>query len=220
MQQSVKSCSEAITLFELAPSKAALDDRSFMFNGYSLFSLLTNNGQVAPSTTQSLAEVKSGTSSNFVQETQSHLFHYCRALSMKVESLASSEKFDEAFALLDKMKLIYDPALHSKAIADAYGTDHCASMISASAMWYHRLNHTEEALVICDDVIERILPEVVKTNVNNSNLLGLNYVMVGIIEPLRAQDHMGARRARDLYNLHVVAPYNPNRASRGSWYIR
>ena len=91
---------------------------------------------------------------------------------------------------------------------DAYGTDHSATILAVSALWHQHLNQTEKALSICADVIERILPQVGRTNVNNSNMLGLNQVLFPIIRVLIAQDQEGVGRAYELYNSHVVEPFN------------
>ena len=169
-----------------------------------------------------MADFENQCASNFVKETQFQLLHYCRALAMKAGTLVKIQKFDGAFAVIEKMKSLYDPALHTAAISKKYGVDHSANMIAISALWHQHLNQTEKALATCDDVIQHILPEVAKTNVNNSNMLGLNYFMLPIIQFLISQGRSGANRAYDLYNTYVVEPFNSGskRVSVGNMFIR
>ena len=156
----------------------------------------------------SLAGFENQCASNFVKETQFQLLHYCRALAMKAWTLSKIQKFDCAFAVLEKMKSLYDPEIHTAAIAKAYGVDHAANMFAISALWHQHLNQTEKALATCEDVIQHVLPEVAKTNTNNSDMLGLNYFMLPIIQFLTSQGQNGANRSYDLYNSYVVEPFN------------
>ena len=95
-------------------------------------------------------------------------------------------------------------------------------MFAISALWHQHLNQTEKALATCEDVIQHVLPEVAKTNTNNSNMLGLNYFMLPIIQFLTSQGQNGANRSYDLYNSYVVEPFNSGskRASVGIMSIR
>lgn len=103
----------------------------------------------------------------------------------------------------------------------AYGTDHCATMLAVGALWHQHLNQTEKALRVCEYVIELILPAVAETNTNNRNLLGINYVLFPIIRVLVSQDREGVDRAYDLYNSHVVKPFEAGvkRTGPGPWFI-
>ena len=76
-------------------------------------------------------------------------------------------------------------------------------MIATSALWHNHLNQTEQALNVCGDVIYHILPEVGKTNVDNSNQLGVNYLLYPIIRVLIAQGQDGVNRAYEVYTSHM-----------------
>ena len=119
-----KACScgmDALKIFERSPAKGSLDNKSFVFRGYSIMSLSLNcgamNGANLPGN-QSLADVESDCATNFAKESQFQVFHYCRALAMKAGALAKRQKFDDAFSVLEEMKALYDPELHTKAIMD------------------------------------------------------------------------------------------------------
>ena len=112
--------------------------------------------------------------------------------------------------------------LHTAATTEEHGTDHCATIISVTALWHTYIKNKEQALEICEGVIERILPEVVKTNADNNNLLGMHFVLMPIIQILRAQGPIGANRASELYNIHIAKPYEigGDQVSQGKVFIR
>lgn len=203
-----KSLLDAMSIFDEAPSKDSLKDRSVIFAGYSFMSLLINSGAVDAPDNRSSADFQNGLATSFVQDTEFQLFHDCRALAMRGDLLARNQQFNEALAVVHELKSLYDPTLHSAAIVDEYGIDHSANTIAASALWLCYLNHIEGALDVCKDFIERILPEVEKTNVDNSNMLGLNYAIMPIVQVIRSHQKDGATRARELYNTFVVESYN------------
>ena len=95
-------------------------------------------------------------------------------------------------------------------------------MVAVRVLWYDRLHQREKALSICEDVIQQILPEVERTNENNSNLLGLNYMLYPIIQVLRLQGQDGAYRAYRLYTSYVLEPFNSGvkRMGPGTTFIR
>lgn len=224
-QKACKSILDALSIFERAPAKASLDQRDFVLPGYSMLSTLISAGIANDSNlpdNQISSDLEIANASNFAKETQFQLLHYCRALAMQAGTFARMLEFNDAFAVLDKMKSLYDPALHSAATADTYGTDHSANMFATSALWHQHLNQTEQALSVCDDVIRLIIPEVGSTNTNNSNILGINQVIFPIIRVLMAQGRVGADRAYALYNSHVVEPFNSGtkRMSPGSKLVR
>ena len=63
------------------------------------------------------------------------------------------------------------------------------------------MNQTEKALSVCEEVIQHILPEVVKTNINNSNILGLNYLAFPVIQVLRSHGQHGRNRDSTTHKL-------------------
>jgi len=225
VQQALKSGHEALRVFEKAPAKKSLKDRTVIFPGYSFISMMITAGSsiAIPNIEGSFStNIELVIASNFVRENQFQLFHYCRALVMRAEVLGRSQQFNDALAVVDKMKDMYDPALHTGAIAEEYGTDHCATIISVTALWHTYLENEKKALEICEDVIERILPEVVKTNADNKNLLGMHHVFMPIIQSLRAQGLIGINRASELYNIHIAKPYEigSDQVSQGKVFIR
>ena len=117
---SLKSAQDAMAIFEQAPAKASVEDRSFVFPGYSfIFGMMKTGifGGTGLPGNRSIADLENDCASNFVKETQFQVYHYCRALAMKASSHATLLKFDNAFAVLEEMKQLYDPALHTKAIS-------------------------------------------------------------------------------------------------------
>lgn len=160
------------------------------------------SGDVHAPNDMSLSEFEADVSRRFVKETQFVLYHHCRSLSLKAEFCGKNKDFDRALVIVDDIKLIYNPALHSKTIADDYSLDHAGNIISMSALWLLYLERQEEALVVCNSVIHTILPEF-----GEKDLLGLTLLLVPIIKVmLKTQGNEGASRARELYEKHVVKP--------------
>ena len=121
---------------------------------------------------------------------------------MKAEFLAKNQSFEEALDVVEEIKLIYDASLHSKTIADEYSLDHAGNTISLSALWLYHLDRPEEALVVCNIVIDTILAEY-----NEKDLLNLTLLLLPIIKVLiKTEGSLGAKRARELYNKHVNKP--------------
>ena len=91
-------------------------------------------------------------------------------------------------------------------------------MLAVSALWHKHLHQREKALSVCEEVIQHILPEVAETNVNNSNILGVNYLLYPIILVLRSNSQHGGNRAHEIYNSHVVESFNAgsNQSSMGN----
>lgn len=65
-----------------------------------------------------IAKFEDDCASNFVEATQFLVYHYCRALAMKAVALARVQKFGDACSVLEKMKALYNPELHTAAIAE------------------------------------------------------------------------------------------------------
>lgn len=202
IKKSTKSCLDALRIFQQAPAKLQLKDRSVVFPGYSYLAVLLKSGDVDAPTDQSSAEFEQDIASKFVNETQFALFHHCRSLAMKAEFLANDQSFESAIDIVEQIKLIYDPAIHSKTIAEEYSLDHAGNIISMSALWLYHLNRQEDALVVCDKVIDTILPEYCEKDFLNLTLLLLPIIKVLIM----AQGCDGAKRSRELYDKHVYKP--------------
>ncbi|KAL9184766.1 hypothetical protein ACHAXT_012736 [Thalassiosira profunda] len=135
-------------------------------------------------------------STSFIRDTQYVVFHYLRALSMKAEVLVKCERYDDALDVVNDINALYSPALHSQAIADNYGTDHCARTLALSALWLQHLNRDDEARERTDHVIENILPGVAETK----ELLSLSYVFAIIVHVLRAQGRVAL--CSELWDKH------------------
>lgn len=220
MGESFTSMRDALNIFDLAPAKRMLKDRSVVFPGYSFMAQLIKAG-VAESPTKTLEQemnFEDGIASNFVEETQYNLFHYCRSMSMLADMKARHQKFNDALTIVEDIKVMYNPKLHSLTIAESYGSDHCAVTVAMSAIWLHHLNRKEEALERCNEVIETILPEVSIAG----SLLGITYLLAPVIQVLRAQGPEGVIRARELYYEHVAKPFHSGigRESHAKYFVR
>lgn len=164
--------------------------------------MLIKSGDVNAPEDQRPSDFEEEVASRFVQETQFALFHHCRSLSLKAEFLAKNQSFENALVVVEDIKLIYNPALHSKAIADEYSLDHAGNIVSMSALWLYHLDRPDEALVVCNYVIDTILPVY-----GENDLLGLTLLLLPIIKVLlKTQGCEGARRGRELYDRHIFKP--------------
>lgn len=164
---------DAVTIYEICPSKKLLKDRTFVFPAYSFLimackissnSFFDSVNKVPSFNNHSITDIENNATNKFVIEAQCQIYHYCRSLATKAEFFAGSLQFREAIAVANEMKSIYDPDMHSTAIQEAYAADHCAVLISVSALWHYHLKDTNRALEICDDVITNFIPELLKRN--------------------------------------------------------
>jgi len=202
IRQSTKSCLDALSIFEMSPARLKLKDRSIVFPGYSYMAALIKSGDVHAPNGMTLAEFQSDLSNRFMKETQFALYHHCRSLSLKADFCGLNQQFDEALGVIEEIKHIYNAPLHSKAIADEYSLDHPGIFISISALWLLYLERQEEALAVCNSVVDTILPEF-----DGKDLLGLTLLLVPIIKVLlKTQGCEGASRARELFQKHVFEP--------------
>jgi hypothetical protein len=55
-----------------------------------------------------------------------------------------------------QIKSIYDPKFHSRAICMEYSVDHCSAQIAMICNWLYHVGRKEEALKLCEKVIEAI----------------------------------------------------------------
>lgn len=203
LYNATKRCMDALRIFEEAPASPLLKDRSVVaFPGYSLMgvlSILVKSGDISPpNPEQTPAEYEEDVAHKFVQETELHLYHHCRSLSLKADFLARNQKFDDALSAVEEMMVLYKPALHSKAISGEYAADHCGTVYSLSALWMYHLNRKDEALKRCDHIISWLLPAIDK-----GNMLNLALPLFPIVRVLKAEGEEGVERARDLYSSYV-----------------
>mmetsp|Transcript_3250 Transcript_3250/g.6129 ORF Transcript_3250/g.6129 Transcript_3250/m.6129 type:complete len:307 (-) Transcript_3250:52-972(-) len=164
--------------------------------------VLFKSGEVIAPEHQDDAEFEDEVAARFVTETQFQLFHYCRALALKAEFLARHEQFDKALLAVEDLKMVYNPALHSKVIADEYALDHAANVIALSVQWLHYFNRDDEALLSCNNIIKYILPVIGK-----EDFLGFTLLLLPTMQYLtKTQGQAGAIRSRELYHQHVAGP--------------
>jgi hypothetical protein len=220
----VKEVLEAMKIFETCPAKKLLKDNRVIFPAYSYIDGLTKYSApyINLQNSESLFEFDKSNSCKFVLEAQSQLFHYCRALAMEASALASNQQYHEAIAVVNKMKTIYDPSMHSTALEKEYATDKCAAAVAVCALYYQRVNLFEQAAEVCDDVITRILPEIEAANANGINWMNLTLFMIPLTQALRKQGQDGAKRAWKLFNAHIFDPFTSasNQTTHAKTYIR
>jgi hypothetical protein len=111
----VKSLLDALSIFEQAPARNAVKDRSAIFTGYSLFGLLACERRFL------FFKEEGPVTISFLREAQFQQFHWCRAIAMRAVFLARSQDFDAALDLVEKLKSIYNPSLHSLVIMQEMG---------------------------------------------------------------------------------------------------
>jgi hypothetical protein len=195
-QLGVKACLDALSVYESAPARKNLKDCSFIFPTFSIINQIVD---LIKTDGMSQADYLLEIAIKFVSETEYQCFHHCRAVAMKATSLAKQLKFNEAVEAVKDMNRIYDPVKHGKIIAEEYATDHCCSTLALSAMWLKHLGREEEALVVCDNLARRFLPEIDK-----SNMLGRYIVIAPIIAIFKSSGRV--ERATELFTQFVVDP--------------
>ena len=139
----------------------------------------------------------------FVRETKLHgdPIHYTRALAMQGETKARLGKYEEALDAFEKLKASYVPEEHSEGVSSAYGTDRSAQCYSQSALWHYMLGNADEALRMCEYVIDELLPKMDPKNVLNSCELILPLIR---ILKNRGQE----KRMRKLFYEEVVQNFH------------
>jgi hypothetical protein len=100
------------------------------------------------------------------------------------------------------MKSIYDPQLHSRVLVKEYVTDQCIDLVAASTLWLHHFGRNEEALRLCDQVVDTMLPEIEATE-----LVTKLTILTPICRTLINQRQTSAaKKAIELYKSHVYDP--------------
>jgi len=203
-----KCCTDALDIFDRAPAKTQVSDRSVIFPVYSLMSNIAKTiayeyEYVPPNTNNvSREEFEKTLSENFVKETQYQQYHQCRALAFQADVMKRQGKYEDALSVIDEMKTIYNPHLHSRVLMKEYVSDHCVEIIAASTFWLHHYGRNDEALQLCDQVLDTMLPEIAATEL----LTKLN-VLIPICRTLAKQRQSStAKKALELYRTHVSDP--------------
>lgn len=93
-RKSVKILTLALRVFEQAPAKHSLKDRSVVFPGYSYMGALIAAGDANAPDNQTPADFENDLVSKFLHETRFQLFHNCRSLSLKADVLARYGDFN------------------------------------------------------------------------------------------------------------------------------
>lgn len=199
--RSVKACNDALNMFKDAPAKKLLKDRSVVFPGYSFMISMIKMGAYNPPDGQSLEEYECELACSFVKETVFQQYHHCRALAMKGDMLRKHGRYEEAVAVTEEMKLVYDPHLHSKIILNEYSSDHCADILSAAVSWLCYVDRKEEALARCDCIIKEILPVI-----GEREFISLTLVLYPIFLLYKDMGKDKATEALELYKKYVIQP--------------
>jgi len=139
---------------------------------------------------------------NFVKETQYQQYHQCRALAFQADIMRRHGKYEEALSVIDEMNAIYNPQVHSKVLVKEYVSDHCCELIALSTFWLHHFDRNDEALQLCDRVIDTLLPEIEATE-----LLTKCAVLIPICLVMANQGQTStAQKGMDLFRTHVSDP--------------
>jgi tetratricopeptide (TPR) repeat protein len=196
---SAKPVLDALSIYESASVRKHLKDRNFIFPVLSYICVIAQGGKIKFPEGQSQADYLLGVAIKFISETEYQCFHHCRALALKAVSLAQQLRFDDAVIVIKDMNRIYDPVKHGRVIAEEYGSDHCCNVVALSTLWLKHLGREQEATIICDDIIERCLPEIDETNI-----LGRILVLMPTIAVLRSSGQV--ERTVELYTQFVAEP--------------
>eukprot|EP00985_Skeletonema_marinoi_P020068 scaffold11756_cov104-Skeletonema_marinoi.AAC.4 len=198
----VKCCTDALDIFEIAPAKKQLSDRSVIFPGYCFMNVIAKMMTYTPPNNMSREEFEKTLAENFVKETHYQQYHQCRALALQADIMRRHGNYEDALSVIDLMKSIYDPQLHSKAIMKEYATDQCSDMVAASTFWLHHFGRNDEALQLCDQVVDTMLPEIEATE-----LVSKLNTLTPICRTLAHQrETSAAEKALGLYRTHVSDP--------------
>eukprot|EP00984_Skeletonema_dohrnii_P034754 scaffold33672_cov153-Skeletonema_dohrnii-CCMP3373.AAC.2 len=194
-----KSCMDALDIFDKAPAKKQLRDHSIVFPGYSFMNEIAKAMPYKPPNNLPQDEFEKGLADNFLRATNHQQYHHCIALAMQADVMRRQGKHEEAIVVIEEMKSIYDPGLHSRAILKEYVKDHCCETVAVITNWLSQDGRIEEAMKLCDDVIEA-LPEMKGTAAVQSKY----FALLPICRVMTEQGQ--AKKALDLYRDTVEEP--------------
>eukprot|EP00984_Skeletonema_dohrnii_P035563 scaffold35477_cov161-Skeletonema_dohrnii-CCMP3373.AAC.1 len=198
----VKCCMDALDVFDKAPAKKQLSDRSIIYPGYSLMSIIAKTMTYVPPNNMSREAFELSLGENFVKETHYQQYHHCRALAFQADIMRKQGRYEDALSVIDVLKTIYDIQLHSKVLMKEYVSDHCTEIVAASTFWLHHYGRNDEALRLCDHVIYTMLPEIKATE-----LVTKFTILIPICRTLANQrQSSAAKKALELYRTHVSDP--------------
>jgi hypothetical protein len=98
---------------------------------------------------------------------------------------------------VDHLQEVYNVKEHTSVISQTYGGDRSAQCIAQSALWLMHIGHTDEALQICDMVLDELLPQMQPRDTYCSFLL--LYPILWVLK-----DNGMALRARNVFDEYVV----------------
>jgi len=198
----VKCCTDALDIFDKAPAKKQVSDRSVIFPGYSAMNVIAKSTTYVPPNNMSREAFEKTLAENFVKETQYQQYHQCRALAFQADVMKRHGNYEDALSVIDEMKSIYDIQLHSRVLMKEYVTDQCVEIVAASTFWLHHYGRNDEALQLCDQVVDTMLPEIEATE-----LLTKFTILIPICRTLANQRKTSAaKKALELYRTHVSDP--------------
>eukprot|EP00985_Skeletonema_marinoi_P017318 scaffold9423_cov88-Skeletonema_marinoi.AAC.3 len=201
-RRGIKCCMDALDIFDKAPAKKQLSDRSVIFPGYSSMNVIARAMTIVPPNNMSREEFEKNLAENFVKETHYQQYHQCRALAFQADVMKRHGKYEDALSVIDEMKSIYDPQLHSRVLVKEYVSDHCVEIVAASTFWLHHFGRNEEALRLCDQVVNIMLPEIEATE-----LVTKLTILTPICRTLINQRQTSAaKKALELFKTHVSDP--------------
>eukprot|EP00984_Skeletonema_dohrnii_P011683 scaffold4689_cov142-Skeletonema_dohrnii-CCMP3373.AAC.4 len=199
-----KCCMDALDIFDTAPAKKQLSDRSVIYPAYSLMNLIAKNktNTFVPPNNMSREQFLETMAENFVKETHHQQYHQCRALAFQADVMRRHGKYEDALSVITEMKSVYNPQLHSRAIMKEYVTDHCIDLAAVSVFWLHHYGRNDEALRLCDQVVDTMLPEIEATE-----LVSKLSILTPICRTLINQRQpSAAKKALELFRTHVSDP--------------
>ncbi|KAL7436292.1 hypothetical protein ACHAXM_005115 [Skeletonema potamos] len=201
-RRGIKCCMDALHIFDKAPAKKHLSDRSVVFPGYSLMNVIAKSMPYTPPNNKPREEFEETLAENFVKEACYQQYHQCRALAFQADILRRHGEYEGALLVINKMKSIYNPQLHSRAILKEYVTDSCSEIVAVSTFWLHHFGRNDEALRLCDELIETMLPEIEATELVTKLTL-----LTPICRVLANQRQTStAKKALELFRKHVADP--------------
>jgi len=202
-RRDIKSCMDALDIFDKAPAKKHLSDRSVVFPGYSLMNLIAKSISYTPPNNMPKEEFEKTLAKKFVKEACYQQYHQCRALALQSDVMRRHGKYEDALLVVNEMESIYDPQLHSRTLVKEYVTDNCGEIVAVSTFWLHHFGRNDEALRLCDRVIDTILPEIEATE-----LVTKLHLLIPICRVLANQRQTStAKKALELFRKHVADPF-------------
>ncbi len=162
---------DALQIFKKSPVHTEIKDRSFLFPIYSgLFLLLKYGGMIEADEEKSYEQ---NLVMNYVAETKSNgdPVHYSRALAMQGEFYSRQGQYEKALDCHEKLKRVYNVKKHSALVVNFYSTDRSAQNYGNGANCLYRLGRKEEALKVCNLILDDLMPQMDLKNVHNSMIM-------------------------------------------------